>query len=56
MLEDSDIVVTSGGVSMGSLDLIKGIPEDIGTVHFGRMCMNLGNPQHLQRLRLALVQ
>ena len=43
-LEDSDIVVTSGGVSMGSLDLIKGILEDIGTVHFGRMCMKPGKP------------
>ena len=43
-IEKSDIVITSGGVSMGSLDLIKDLLEELGTVHFGRMCMKPGKP------------
>jgi gephyrin len=39
-----DIVVTSGGVSMGSLDLVKPTLERIGTVHFGRLNMKPGKP------------
>lgn len=38
-LTQCDILVTSGGVSMGSLDLVKPLLERIGQVHFGRMCM-----------------
>jgi gephyrin len=43
-LNESDIIVTSGGVSMGSLDLVKPLLEEIGNVHFGRMCMKPGKP------------
>jgi len=39
-----DILLTSGGVSMGELDLIKPILEDVGTVHFGRILMKPGKP------------
>lgn len=42
--EDCDIVVTSGGVSMGSRDLVKPILEEIATVHFGRVRMKPGKP------------
>lgn len=39
-----DILLTSGGVSMGELDLIKPILEESGTVHFGRILMKPGKP------------
>jgi hypothetical protein len=35
MLDDCDVCVLSGGVSMGSLDLLKPLLEKLGTVHFG---------------------
>uniref|UniRef100_A0A6A7G8N1 Gephyrin n=1 Tax=Hirondellea gigas TaxID=1518452 RepID=A0A6A7G8N1_9CRUS len=43
-LHEADIVITSGGVSMGSLDLVKPLLERIGTVHFGRLHMKPGKP------------
>ncbi|HUE75410.1 MAG TPA: gephyrin-like molybdotransferase Glp [Chloroflexota bacterium] len=43
-LADSDVVLTSGGVSVGSRDLIKPILERLGTVHFGRIAMKPGKP------------
>eukprot|EP00455_Lapot_gusevi_P017615 TRINITY_DN1947_c0_g1_i5.p1 TRINITY_DN1947_c0_g1~~TRINITY_DN1947_c0_g1_i5.p1 ORF type:complete len:470 (-),score=108.58 TRINITY_DN1947_c0_g1_i5:16-1425(-) len=39
-----DLLVTSGGVSMGSLDLVKPLLERLGTVHFGRLLMKPGKP------------
>ena len=43
-LTSCDALVTSGGVSMGKLDLIKPILETIGQVHFGRVNMKPGKP------------
>ena len=43
-LTTCDALVTSGGVSMGKLDLIKPILETIGQVHFGRVNMKPGKP------------
>jgi molybdenum cofactor synthesis domain-containing protein len=43
-LSDSDVVVTSGGVSMGKLDLLKPLLEAQGQVHFGRVVMKPGKP------------
>ena len=43
-LTTCDALVTSGGVSMGKLDLIKPILEIIGQVHFGRVNMKPGKP------------
>ncbi len=40
----ADIVLTSGGVSMGTRDLIKPILEALGTVHFGRVAIKPGKP------------
>jgi molybdopterin molybdotransferase len=40
----SDVVLTSGGVSVGSRDLIKPILERLGTVHFGRVAIKPGKP------------
>lgn len=43
-LEQADLVLTSGGVSMGTRDLIKPILAEIGTVHFGRIAYKPGKP------------
>lgn len=43
-LAQADILITSGGVSMGDLDLIKPLLEHSGTVHFGRVRMKPGKP------------
>ncbi|QDZ25791.1 molybdopterin biosynthesis protein [Chloropicon primus] len=39
-----DVLVTSGGVSMGDSDLIKPILEQKGKVHFGKVMMKPGKP------------
>src|SRR5438045_2245846 len=38
------MVITSGGVSVGTRDLIKPILESLGTVHFGRIALRPGKP------------
>ena len=43
-LEQADILISTGGVSMGDLDLIKPILESKGSVHFGRIRMKPGKP------------
>jgi molybdopterin molybdotransferase len=43
-LEESDVLITSGGVSMGVRDLVKGILEGMGTIHFGRISLKPGKP------------
>lgn len=43
-LSEADILITSGGVSMGELDLLKGLLEDSGQIHFGRIRMKPGKP------------
>lgn len=43
-LAESDVLITSGGVSMGKLDLLKPLLEAHGTVHFGRVVMKPGKP------------
>lgn len=43
-IADSDVVITSGGVSMGELDLVKAILGDLATVHFRRVFMKPGKP------------
>jgi gephyrin len=43
-LHGADVLVTSGGVSMGELDLIKPLLMQNATVHFGRLRMKPGKP------------
>lgn len=43
-LHAADVLLTSGGVSMGELDLIKPLLERAGQVHFGRIRMKPGKP------------
>lgn len=43
-LQQYDALITSGGVSVGRLDLMKSLLEEIGTVHFGRINLKPGKP------------
>jgi hypothetical protein len=46
-----DVIVTSGGVSMGDADLVKPMLESLGTVHFGRLNMKPGKPTTFATLK-----
>lgn len=52
---ECDIVVTSGGVSMGELDLVKPYIEEKGHVIFGRLNMKPGKPTTFGRMNKSLV-
>jgi len=43
-LSDADALVTSGGVSVGTHDLVKPLLESLGTVHIGRVKLKPGKP------------
>jgi molybdenum cofactor synthesis domain-containing protein len=43
-LRDADALVTSGGVSVGTHDLVKPLLEALGTVHVGRVKLKPGKP------------
>jgi molybdopterin molybdotransferase len=43
-LDAADVLVTSGGVSVGTHDLIKPLLESIGEVHVGRVKLKPGKP------------
>jgi molybdopterin molybdotransferase len=43
-LREVDVMVTSGGVSVGTHDLIKPLLETLGTVHVGRVKLKPGKP------------
>lgn len=43
-LAEADVLLTSGGVSMGNRDLVKPLLEKLGTVHFGRVYTKPGKP------------
>jgi molybdenum cofactor synthesis domain-containing protein len=51
----SDVVVTSGGVSMGELDLVKALLADLATVHFRRVLMKPGKPLNFATAGEALI-
>ena len=40
----ADVVITSGGVSVGEADFVKEILEQLGTVHFWKVAMKPGRP------------
>jgi len=50
-----DILVTTGGVSMGERDLVKPYLENQGSVHFGRLNMKPGKPTTFATLGGKLV-
>jgi molybdopterin molybdotransferase len=43
-LTRADVLITSGGVSMGTRDYIKPLLAELGTVHFGRIAFKPGKP------------
>ena len=44
LIETCDVVLTSGGVSMGDLDLVKPLLLELAHVHFRRVFMKPGKP------------
>jgi molybdenum cofactor synthesis domain-containing protein len=51
----SDVVITSGGVSMGELDLVKAILGDLADVHFRRVFMKPGKPLNFATIDNTLI-
>jgi molybdenum cofactor synthesis domain-containing protein len=43
-IAESDVILTSGGVSMGDLDLVKPLLAELAEVHFRRVFMKPGKP------------
>lgn len=54
-IADSDVVVTSGGVSMGELDLVKAILIEIADVHFRRVFLKPGKPLNFATVGATLI-
>jgi molybdopterin molybdotransferase len=54
-LERCDVLLTSGGVSMGTRDLIKPLLAELGTVHFGRIAYKPGKPTTFATVRDRIV-
>lgn len=52
---ECDIIVTSGGVSMGELDLVKPYIEKNGQILFGRLNMKPGKPTTFGKLNNSLI-
>lgn len=52
----ADVVITSGGVSMGDTDYVKPMLENMGTVHFGRVLMKPGKPLTFATLKAEATQ
>src|SRR6266851_563310 len=50
-LAEADVLVTSGGVSVGTHDLIKPLLESLGDVHVGRVKLKPGKPFTFATLR-----
>jgi molybdopterin molybdotransferase len=46
----ADLVITSGGVSAGAYDVVKGVLSKLGTVEFTGVAMNPGKPQGFGRI------
>jgi molybdopterin molybdotransferase len=40
----ADVLITSGGVSMGTRDLLKPLLAELGEIHFGRVSFKPGKP------------
>jgi len=50
----ADIVVTSGGVSVGAADLVKNVVEEIGSIDFWKIALKPGKPLAVGTLRSSL--
>ncbi|HEY8446737.1 MAG TPA: gephyrin-like molybdotransferase Glp [Thermomicrobiales bacterium] len=54
-IAESDVVLTSGGVSMGETDFIKAILGELATVHFRRVFMKPGKPLNFATAENTLI-
>jgi len=54
-LAEADLLITSGGVSMGTRDLIKPLLAELGRLHFGRVFFKPGKPTAFATIREKLV-
>ncbi|MFN8569552.1 MAG: gephyrin-like molybdotransferase Glp [Kouleothrix sp.] len=54
-LARADVLLTSGGVSMGTRDLVKPLLAELGTVHFGRIAFKPGKPTTFATIGAAIV-
>ena len=52
--EAADVVVTSGGVSVGDADYVKDVVAEVGHVDFWRIALKPGKPLAVGRIRDAL--
>ena len=48
----ADVVITSGGVSMGTRDLLKPLLAELGEIHFGRVSFKPGKPLTFATVRV----
>jgi molybdopterin molybdotransferase len=53
-LDTADVLVTSGGVSVGTHDLVKPLLESLGTVRVGRVKLKPGKPFTFATIRAPL--
>ena len=51
----ADLVITSGGVSVGEADFTKTVLEKVGQVNFWKIAMKPGKPFAFGRIRKCLV-
>jgi len=49
--DEADALITSGGVSVGEADYVKGLLEELGEVHFWKLAMKPGRPLAFGQLR-----
>ncbi len=54
-LAEADVVLTTGGVSMGTRDLVKPLLAELGAVHFGRVAIKPGKPLTFATVGRSLV-
>lgn len=54
-IEQADVVITSGGASVGSYDLVKPLLNELGTIHFGRTASKPGKPVTFATVQNKLV-
>lgn len=52
---EASVVITSGGVSMGTKDLVKPVLAELGTVHFGQVAVKPGKPLTLATIEGGIV-
>jgi molybdopterin molybdotransferase len=50
----ADVVVTSGGVSVGAYDLVKDVLAELGTIDFWQVAMQPGRPLAFGRIEGAI--